>query len=229
MPRAAKKDMQPQDLRFAVLAADAVALRLHDGALEVLLIPVTNPAWQGKEGLPGGLIRPDETAEQAAERHLTVKGGLAGGYFEQLYTFSDVDRDTRGRVVSVAYLALFSPEESALQSDGAGGTHWVPVAKVPRLAYDHDLILATATERLRARIGYTTIIRHLLPSEFTLTDLQVAYEAVLGHTLDKRNFRKKILALGLVSETGRTRTQGASRPAALYRFAKKGVDTIEIL
>jgi len=101
---------------------------------------------------------------------------------------------------------------------------------VPKqLAYDHDIMLRTALERLRARVGYTTVVRHLLPKEFTLTEMQQAYEAILDHELDKRNFRKKILALGLISDTGRTRTQGASRPAALYTFARPGVQQVEIL
>lgn len=217
-------------LRFAVLATDTVAFRLFNNTLEVLLISVTNPAFAGKEGLPGGLITPEETAEQAAVRHLTDKGGLAGAYIEQLYTFSDVDRDPRGRVVSVAHLALFSPDEARLESrEAQEAGRWCPVESVPKLAYDHDTILRTALERLRARIEYTTIIRHLLPKEFTLTELQMAYESILAHELDKRNFRKKILALGLIAETGRTRTQGASRPAALYKFARPGVQTIEIL
>jgi 8-oxo-dGTP diphosphatase len=219
----------PHVLHFAVLATDTVAFRLHQGQLEVLLIPVTNPTFKGKEGLPGGLIDPKETAEQAAIRHLTLKGGLSGAYVEQLYTFSDIDRDPRGRVVSVAYLALFAPDEAELESGAEKGARWCPVASVRHLAYDHDTILAVALERLRARIEYTTIIRHLLSHEFTLTDLQQAYESVLGHDLDKRNFRKKILALELVAETGRTRLAGASRPAALYKFAHKGVKAIEIL
>lgn len=219
----------PHTLHFAVLATDAVAFRLHAGQLEVLLIPVTNPAFKGKEGLPGGLINPKETAEQATIRHLTDKGGLSGPYIEQLYTFSDVDRDPRGRVVSVAHLALFVPDEAELQSGAGQGVRWCPVTSVPKLAYDHNHILSVALERLRARVEYTTVIRHLLPKEFTLSDLQSAYESVLGHDLDKRNFRKKILALALVAETGRTRISGASRPAGLYHFAHKGVRTIEIL
>ena len=219
------------ELRFAVLAVDTVAFRLHNNGLEILLIKVENPDFKDMEGLPGGLIKPKETADQAAVRHLTDKGGLSGAYVEQLYTFSDVDRDTRGRVVSVAHLALFAPDEARLEGrEAQAAGRWCPVNSVPkRLAYDHDIILKTALVRLRARIEYTTIIRHLLPKEFTLTELQIAYESVLGHELDKRNFRKKILGLELVAETGRTRTQGASRPAALYKFARPGVQTIEIL
>jgi len=224
----------PKKLRFAVLATDVAAFRLHEGVLEILLIPITNvPEFKGMRGLPGGLIDPKETAEQAAVRVLTEKGGLTGGYLEQLYTFSDVDRDPRGRVVSVAYLALFAPNEARLESEGRegadSGARWCPMSNLPSLAYDHDNIAQVALERLRARIGYTTIVRHLLPKEFTLTELQKAYESILGYSLDKRNFRKKIQVPGIVSATGRMRTQGASRPAQLYRFAHKGVRTIEIL
>lgn len=217
----------PHSLRFAVLATDVIAFRLHKRELEVLLIPVIIPEYLGMQGLPGGLIKPEETAEQAALRVLTDKGGLIGTHLEQLYTFSDVDRDPRGRVVSVAYLALMAPGESEVRADSA--VRWCPIRSLPTLAYDHTKIVALALERLRARIEYTTIIRHLLSREFTLTELQEAYESILEHPLDKRNFRKKILALGLISETGRKRTQGASRPAELYQFAHKGVRTIEIL
>lgn len=217
-------------LRFAVLATDTVAFRLEQGRLEILLTQATSEDFKGMEALPGGLIRPEETAEQSAIRHLVDKGGLSGAYLEQLYTFSDVDRDSRGRVVSVAHLALLSPEESTLESERVRTqSRWCSIISLPKLAYDHDHIITVALERLRARVEYTTIIRHLLAKEFTLTDLQSAYESVLGHDLDKRNFRKKILALKLISDTGRTRTQGASRPAVLYRFAHKGVKTIEIL
>jgi 8-oxo-dGTP diphosphatase len=229
----AKKLARPQekDLRFAVLATDAVAFRLGEtGTLEVLLITATTDAFKGQPALPGGLIAPEETAEQAVVRHLTNKAGLFGGYLEQLYTFSDVDRDPRGRVVSVAYTALFSPHETVLAERAA--THnaeWCPMQHVPHLAYDHDHILNTAVARLQARITYTTIIRHLMPREFTLTELQKAYEAILGHEMDKRNFRKKILAVGVLNETKRKKTEGLTRPATLYTFAGSGVKTIEVV
>lgn len=223
----------PHKLRFAVLATDTVAFRIKNRQLEILLVKVVIPDFRGKEGLPGGLIHPEETAEQSSIRHLTNKGGVVGAYIEQLYTFSDVDRDPRGRVVSVAYLALFSPNETRMTEREVGeraNVRWCPVSDLPKkLAYDHDIILSAALDRLRARIEYTTIIRHLLPKEFTLSELQQAYEAILSRNLDKRNFRKKILALDLVSKTGRKRTQGASRPAELYHFAHGGVKTIEIL
>ena len=220
-----------KELRFAVLATDAVAFRLNENTeLEVLLITATTQAFAGKPALPGGLIAPTETAEQAVVRHLTDKAGLFGGYLEQLYTFSDVDRDPRGRVVSVAYTALFAPHETAL-AENAAAHHaaWHSVRNAPHLAYDHDHILNVAVARLQARITYATIIRHLLPREFTLTELQKSYESILGHELDKRNFRKKILATQVLHETKRKKTEGLTRPAALYAFRGEDVQVIELI
>ncbi len=215
-------------LLFAVLAVDAVVFRLNEDQLEVLLVFVARDLYKNKKAHPGGLVMPDETAEQATERLLKDKGGLQGVYLEQLYTFSRVDRDPRGRVVSVAHLALV-PSDYVPQKQIETEAEWVPINKLPKLGYDHDEITEVARERLRARVGYTTIIKNLLPREFTLTELQQAYEIVLGHTLDKRNFRKKILCLNLVESTGEKRTIGASRPAELYRFIHKSIQSIEIL
>jgi len=215
----------PHKLHFAVLAVDTVAFRLNNKMLEVLLVPAAVDVYKGRRVLPGGLIHPKENAETAAARHLHDKGGLSDVYIEQLYTFSGVKRDPRGRVVSVAYLAL-----TIKDGEGeAAAARWHPVNDVPKLGYDHDEILSVALERLRTRVGYTTIIRHLLPSTFTLTDLQQAYEIVLEEELDKRNFRKKILALDVLTATGKKRTQGASRPAALYRFSLNKVQQIGML
>jgi 8-oxo-dGTP diphosphatase len=220
-----------KELHFAVLATDVVAFRLSDtGALEVLLITANTDAFKGQPALPGGLIAPKETAEQAVVRHLTNKAGFTGGHLEQLYTFSDVDRDPRGRVVSVAYTALFAPHETVFAKHAtAHNAQWCSIRQTPHLAYDHDHILNTAVARLQARITYTTLIRHLMPRAFTLTELQKAYETILRHALDKRNFRKKILALDILTETGNKKTEGLTRPASLYTFAGSGVQTIEVL
>ena len=215
-------------LRFAVLAIDVALFAVLDRRLCVLLIPVERPPhFVGMRGLPGGLIAPDETAEQAVARHLRDKAEVAGVYVEQLAAFSAVDRDPRGRVVSVAYLGLM-PAEQAAAVPLARGQRWVPVEQAGRLAYDHDEILAAACERLRARLGYSTIARHLLPREFTLTELQQTYEAVLGRPFDKRNFRKKLQDTGIVRGTGKMRSGQPSRPAELHRFAGTGVRLIEL-
>ena len=215
-------------LRFAILAIDVALFAVLDRRLCVLLIPVERPPhFLSMRGLPGGLIAPDETAEQAVARHLREKAEVSGVYVEQLATFSAVDRDPRGRVVSVAYLGLM-PAEQAAAVPLTHGQHWAPVARVGRLAYDHDEILAVACERLRARIGYSTIARHLMPREFTLTELQQTYETVLGRSFDKRNFRKKLQDTGIVRATGKMRSGQPSRPAELHRFAGSGVRLIEL-
>ena len=215
-------------LRFAVLAIDVALFAVLDRRLSVMLIPVDRPPhFLNMRGLPGGLIAPDETAEQAVARHLRDKAEVSGVHVEQLATFSAVDRDPRGRVVSVAYLGLM-PAEQAAALPLARGQRWVPVGQAGHLAYDHDEILAAAGERLRARLGYSTIARHLLPREFTLTELQQTYETVLGRPFDKRNFRKKLQDAGIVRGTGKMRGGQPSRPAELYRFSGTAVRLIEL-
>ena len=215
-------------LRFAILAIDVALFAVLDRRLCVMLIPVERPPdFVHMRGLPGGLIAPDETAEQAVTRHLGDKAEVSDAYVEQLATFSAVDRDPRGRVVSVAYLGLM-PEEQAAAVPLARDQCWVPVDQAGRLAYDHDEILAAARERLRARLGYSTIARHLLPREFTLTEMQQTYEIVIGRPFDKRNFRKKVQETGIVRATGKMRTGQPSRPAELYRFSGAGVRLIDL-
>jgi 8-oxo-dGTP diphosphatase len=214
-------------IRFAVLAVDTVLFCIRDGVLQVLLIPVVIPQFKGKKGLPGGLIDSMETAEEAVRRHILEKGGIKSAYLEQLYTFSEVNRDPRGRVVSVAYIGCMPADKLFTLPEGV---LWKPVNRVGELAYDHNDIVRTAHERLRARIGYTNIICNLLPKEFTLTQLQQAYETILGHSLDKRNFRKKILyELKLVKGTGKKQEGVKNRPAELYRFVSIDLEEAEIL
>ena len=147
-------------------------------------------------------------------------------YLEQLYTFSEVTRDPRGRVVAVAYLGLVP---STVVGKEAADALWIPVKRMEKLAYDHNDILTTAVERIRAKISYTNIACQLLPKEFTLGELQELYEVILGHDIDKRNFRKKIMSLKMVKPTGKKRGGSANRPAELYTCASKGVKEMEIL
>ena len=215
-------------LGFAVVAVDAACFRIVSGELRVLLGRVNvEPHYKNRWGLVGGLILSSENADVAVERHLRNKAGIGRVYKEQLYTFSSIGRDPRGRVISVAYLCL--APEALVEKGGQVETRWCPVADVSALAYDHDEILRAALYRLRSRIGYTNIAQHLLPKEFTLTDLQTAYEIVLHKKLDKRNFRKKVLETKLVAATNKKERKGASRPALLHRFSSSRVTTIEIL
>ena len=233
MKNLGKKNANQKNLRFAILAADTVLFTLKGGALYVRLIPVNHlREFKNQQGLPGGLLLPSETAEMAAERLIEDKAGisLAHLYMEQLYTFSRINRDPRGRVVAVAYLALVPWEAlSAEERENTGKSWWIPVQEVGKLAYDHNEIVDMAMERLKAKVSYTTAISKLLPQEFTLTELEEAYEIIIGKNIDRRNFRKKIAKLKLLTPLKRTRHGERWRPAALYRFYSDKVIDIEIL
>lgn len=192
---------------------------MRGGRLNVLLIEMKKKPLTGRWALPGGLIGDRETTLGAAERILKEETGVSGVYLEQLMTFDDPKRDPYGRVVSVAWFALVPDSGVELRtSDKYTDIEWRPVSRAKGLAYDHDAILKVAVARLRAKLGYTNVAWSLLPKRFTLTELQDVYEAILGRKLDKRNFRKKILATGLLKDTGAKRADGAHRPAALYSF-----------
>lgn len=229
----APKGPSSQELHFAVLAVDTVLFTITDGALYVRLITVNRPPhFVNTRGLPGGLLHPSETAEEAARRHLCEKSGIDTThlYTEQLYTFSRVDRDPRGRVVAVTYLALV-PWENLSDDErlDSAESQWALVKNAKRLAFDHDEVLKLALSRLRSRISYTTILAKLMPKEFTLTELEQTYESILKSNLDKRNFRKKILKLGILTPLNKKRKAGRSRPAELYSFASPTVTDIEVL
>ncbi len=222
-----------EHLRFAVLAADVALFTIRDNKLLVRLVKVDRPPhFLNTQGLPGGLIDPKETAGETVERIISTKAHVActKTYIEQLYTFSALERDPRGRVVAVAYLALVPWEQlSAKEQAGTPDAWWAPANEIRGLAYDHDQILAMAVDRLRSRITYTTLIGKLMPREFTLTELEHAYESILRADLDKRNFRKKILKLNLMTPLSRKRTGGAFRPAQLHRFSSEKVREVEVL
>ena len=215
--------------RFAIAAVDAVIFGLHDGKLVVLIRPVETESglYKGLSGFPGGVMRPTENAEVALSRHLKDKVNLTAVYTEQLYTFTDVTRDARSRAVAIAYLGLVEPGVVATYTHTKAV--WVPVADISKLAYDHYEMLGVARNRLASKLLYTTIARMLLPKQFTLSELQSVYEIVRGEEFDKRNFRKKILALDIVKDSGEVRSGAANRPATLYTFAGKTVVEVPLI
>ena len=215
--------------KFAAVAVDVVVFSIDKGELKVLLIEMKKRPYKSFWAAPGGLIKADESLDQAAKRQLSIKAGLKNVYLEQLYTFGEVNRDPFGRVVSTAYFALIpSAGIKPKTSREYGDIRWFGIGTLPRLAYDHKKIISYALERLRAKVGYTNIVYGLLPREFTLSDLQKVYEIILAKKLDKRNFRKKALSIGLVSPVSAKR-MGAHRPARLYKFVKNRYHVIEIL
>lgn len=206
----------------AIVAVDVVIFTICQNKLCVLLLELKEPPLTGKWALPGGLVQVDENCDQAVARHLQEKANISGIYTEQLYTFSAVDRDPNGRVISVSYYTLAPVEKLHPQTiPRYQSIRLHHVSDLPDLAYDHQEIIATALSRLRSKIEYTNIVYSLLPKEFTLTQLQTTYETILGRELDKRNFRKKILSLGLVKPLDRTTTGLAHRPAQLYAFTTR--------
>lgn len=218
----------PAWLRFAAIAVDAPVFGMIDGKLMVLVASVNRPPhYNNIDGFIGGLIEPNETAEDAVERHLKEKAQVAPAYLEQLFTMSAVDRDKRNRVISVAYLGLVRPDTVATYHHESA--RFVPLKSAQQLAYDHDEILARALARLRGKLEYTNVVQFLLPRHFTLTELQTVYEVVFKKEFDKRNFRKKILALGMVRETGRTQEGVKNRPAMLYEFPDKKLKELPLL
>ena len=211
----------------AALTVDCVVFGFDDGALKVLLIRRGIAPYQNRWALPGGFVRPEETLDAAARRELQEETGLREIYLEQLYTFGAITRDPRERVVSVAYFALVRrAEHLPLAATDAAEAAWYEVEAVPKLAFDHAEILALALVRLRGKIRWQPVGFELLPKNFTLTQFQALYEAILGRALDKRNFRKKLLALELLVSLDEFTTVASRRPAQLFRFDHRKYQTL---
>lgn len=201
------------------VTVDLVIFTIAENDLKVLLIRRGLEPFKNKWALPGGFVEMEEALDKAAARELKEEAGVSDVYLEQLYTFGDPGRDPRGRVISVAYFALVDASRQTLQAaDDAADAQWHSVFKPPRLAFDHRKILDYAVWRLRNKIEWTTVGYELLPKKFTLSELQRVYEIILQKPVDKRNFRKRILAQGEIRELNETRSDGAHRPARLYSF-----------
>jgi len=204
------------DLRVTV---DTVIFTVLDEALQVLLVRRGEERFAGQWSLPGGFIREEEPLERAALRELAQATGASEVYLEQLYTFGDPGRDTRGRVISVAYVALLAAERCPLTPHRLEDeARWWPIDQLPTVAFDHGQMIESALCRVRTKLEYTTIGFQLMGESFTLGQLQSTYEVVLGRQLDRRNFRRKLQLAGLVEATGRPFQDGPGRPAELYRF-----------
>ncbi|MEM1227751.1 MAG: NUDIX domain-containing protein [Planctomycetota bacterium] len=221
------------DFPRAALTVDCVVFGLDDTDLKVMLIQRDLAPFRGKWALPGGFVRVDESLENAARRELQEETGLEKVFLEQLYTYGDVKRDPRERVVTVAWYALVRlSDHRVMAATDARDAAWFGLHDLPKLAFDHDRILRAAHQRLQGKVRYEPIGFELLPKKFTLTQLQKLYEIVLDREIDKRNFRKKILRMDVLHELDEVETDVAHRAARLYRFnqrryremAKRGVN-----
>ncbi len=200
------------------VTADVALFTIRQERLQLLLIKRDGAPFAGFWALPGGFVEPQECLEDCALRELMEETGVEGVYLEQLYTFGKPERDPRERVISVAYYGLMPlPALEPRSGSDAAQIAWFDADRLPDLAFDHVEIIAKARERLRAKLDYSTIALQFMPKKFTLSELQTVYQTILGEPLDKRNFRKRISALGLVKPTGDQRRDGNHRPAALYR------------
>jgi 8-oxo-dGTP diphosphatase len=209
------------------VTVDCVVFGLDEHDLKVLLIQRKLQPFQHSWALPGGFVRIDETLDEAARRELEEEAGVRDVYLEQLYTFGDLNRDPRERVVTVAYYALAKLSDHRIRAaTDAMGVGWFGLDDLPKLGFDHAHIVQTAHERLRGKVRYAPVGFELLPPRFSLTQLQRLYEIILGTDLDKRNFRKKILAMDLLVETDEVEQGVRHRAARLYRFDRRKYDRL---
>ncbi len=210
------------EFQRAAVTVDCVVFGLDETELKVMLIQRDIAPFEGKWALPGGFVRIDESVEEAARRELQEETGLEKVFLEQLYTFGDLDRDPRERIITIAWYALVRLSKHRVKAaTDARDAAWFAMHDLPQLAFDHDRILETAQQRLQNKVRYQPIGFELLPQKFTLTQLQKLYEIILDRTLDKRNFRKKILGMNVLQELDEVEKDVAHRAARLYRFNKQ--------
>jgi len=210
------------------VAVDAVVFGYQQKELSVLLIKRGIEPFKGAWALPGGLVLENESLEHAVERELLEETGVTIDYLEQLYTFGTPKRDPRNRVISVTYFGLVSPNHFKISADtDADEVQWFPIHELPKLAFDHNLILTTALQRLQNKINYQPIGFELLKKEFPFSDLENLYQTILNQKIDRRNFRKKIMSFGILTETDKIHQPSSGRPAKLFKFNAKKYKELE--
>lgn len=209
------------------VTTDCVIFGFDEGELKVLLIERGIEPYLGKWALPGGFLNMDEDAEACARRILKKETGLDNLFIEQLYTFSAVNRDPRYRVISIGYYALVKRSDyNAIAGLDTTTVGWFRLNEIPELAFDHHTILNAAKMRLKGKIKYQPIGFELLPERFTMPDLHRLYETVLQESLDRRNFRKKMLSFNILVDTGEVQRGAQNRAPKLYCFDKQKYDEL---
>ncbi|HYV95429.1 MAG TPA: NUDIX domain-containing protein [Chitinophagales bacterium] len=216
-----KKQFTYQYPRAAV-TTDCVIFGVRENELKLLLVKRAIQPYKGKWALPGGFISMKETADECAQRLLKEEAGIRNVFIEQLYTFSNLKRDPRERVISIAYYALVNAGQlQPVAGHFNDAAAWHPVKKIPSLAFDHRHIAETALKRLQGKLVYQPIGFELLPRQFSVSQLHHLYETILERKLDRRNFTKKILSMKLLERVKEKRITGApGKPATLFQFNK---------
>lgn len=210
-------------------SVDCVVFGFTEGELDVLLIKRGADPYEGLYAIPGDLVDPDEDLDGASKRVLKDLTGLDDVYLEQVGAFGEPDRHPFGRVITVAYYSLIKIEEYSVKaSSWATEAHWRDVNTLPKLAFDHSDIVEAAKNQLKDKVRKEPIGFELLPEEFTLSQLQDLYEAVLQQDFDKRNFRKKILSMNLLTDTGRLQDNVSHRPAKLFKFDMEKYESLRV-
>ncbi|CAL2095733.1 NUDIX hydrolase [Tenacibaculum sp. 190524A02b] len=214
-----------QDIKVAV---DAVVFGYDKKQLSVLLIKRGVQPFKDSWALPGGLVKENESLEEAVQRELEEETGVTIDYLEQLYTFGKPGRDPRNRVVSVTYFGLVSPQHFKIAAaTDAAEVQWFSINELPELAFDHSIILDKALKRLQSKINYQPIGFELLKKEFPFSDLENLYQTILDRKIDRRNFRKKILSFDILIETDKIHKPSSGRPAKLFKFNSEKYKELE--
>jgi 8-oxo-dGTP diphosphatase len=201
------------------IAVVVVILTVVDEDLRVLLIHRSGDPFTGMWALPGGVLRPGEALSDAAARKLVDETGVADVYLEQLYTFDGLKGAPH--TAAVSYFALVDSSLVRLRDESSWQPAWHAAEELPPLAFDNKRVVEYAIQRLQNKLEYTNVAYSLMPPSFTLTDLQEVYESIFGRAFDKRNFRRRMLSLGIIRPTGQTRARGAHRPAELFEFTSR--------
>ena len=212
------------ETRTHEITVDTVILTMFDDELKVLLIKRHNEPFKDKWAIPGGYVRMSENLDQAAERVLKEKTGVDNVFLEQLYTFGDPLRHPTSRVITCAYFALVRANDVQVFSDP--DVAWHNVEDLPPLAFDHRQIIDYSRKGARERLDVCPVAYQLLNEKFTLTEMQKAYELIMGKQLDKRNFRKKVLCTEGLIELNEFSKFTSKRPARLYTFDKINLDSL---
>ena len=215
------KRMTKENFFNPSVTADSIIFTIIDDALQVLLIERSNEPFKGARALPGGFIQKGESSFDAVHRILKSKAGVTNVYTEQLYTFDEVKRDPRGQVITIAYFALVQASKIELEKNKFEKPDFFSVKKLPKVAFDHKMIIDYAWKRVQAKLEYTNVAYSLLPQYFTLAQLQHIYEVILDKKIDKRNFIKKFLSLGVIKPTDKKFAPPSRRPATLYTFVSR--------